>query len=806
MADYAPKNTDSSISGASDFGASKGGGQDGYTKNPVPLSNGGLPSNTPYNDFLKMAQENFNVGKNYFDIAVRRRVEDNLAHAYSRHASGSKFYSPEYDKRSKIFRPKTRAMLRKLEAACAIAFFSTRDIIDAAPNDENDINNVLAADVHKELLNERLKTTIPWFKICMGAFHDAATTGVVISCQEWQYAEATITEDEYGDDGEMTGNTNETPVVLKDTPGCRLIPVENLLLHPSTDWCDPVNSSPYIIEMIPWFIPDLVERIKNARSYGSQVPYLRDFTESDLMAGMSEQSTSAMSVRMAREHSRLDRYSQVQQGSKFRPVWVHRNIVRIGGLDWCYETLGTTMMLSEPVPIEDVFGRRTRPYKMGSVAIEPHRLYPSGPVEMVKGLQEGINDVTNQRRDNVALVLNNRFLVKRGQMVDSRSLMRNVPGSITMTTDPTGDVKQLETKDVTSSSYQEQDRFNAEFDEIAGQLSGMTMGAMKMGQDTPVGTTELLGNNADIITELSLQTFCITWANAVLNDFVELERIFESDQSILARVSNRAKTQDWMHAFRALEQPVNVTVSVGFGSTDPMKQLQKLQLGFQILQGIAPDVVQQVDKREITHEVFGRLGFKDGTRFFPGLADDKTSPKEKQLQDQITQLQQQLQEAQGGITVAKIKAESSEKIAQIKAEAQQNVAVARMDMDKYKANLQGQLKRVDQQIAEEANTVKKANLLLEREALSHAIMESDRAFALQVATTPAVAPEAQAEVPGEPAEAALAGELLSPGSDSVVSGMEDAGANPGKTMNLPGNDAAGVIQRGDFGKIPGAKG
>lgn len=792
-----------------DIGGSKGGGQDNFVKNPIPLSNGGDVSSGGFNDlsvemFLKMAQENFNVGKNYFDIAVRRRVEDNLAHAYSRHASGSKFYSDEYSKRSKIFRPKTRAMMRKLEAACAIAFFSTRDIVDAQPFNENDTNNVLAAEVHKELLNYRLTSTIPWFKIAMGAFHDAMTQGVVISCQEWLYEEATITNDEYDALDQPTGNSTESIVVLRDTPGIRLVPVENLMMHPSSDWVDPINSSPYLIEMTPWFAPDLAQRIKNARSYGSQVPYLREFTESELLSAGAEQSTSAMSVRMAREHSRLDRYSQVQQGEKNRPVWVHRNIVRIEGLDYVYETLGTTRMLSMPVPIEDVFGRRKRPYTMGSTAIEPHRLYASGPVEMVKGLQEGINDVTNQRRDNVALVLNNRFLVKRGQMVDSRSLMRNVPGSITMTSDPTGDVKQLDTKDVTSSSYNEQDRYNMEVDEIAGQFNGATMGSIKQGNDTPVGTTELLGNNADIVAELQLQTFCITWARETLNDLVELERIFESDEKVLALVSNRAKSQDWMQAFRLLDQPVNIIVSVGFGSTDPIKRLQKFQMGIAAIQGIAPQLLQEMDSREAVHEIFGALGYKDGTRFFPSLVDDaQATPKEKALQQQLDQANQQIQSLQSGAEVAKIKAEASVKIAEIKAAATKDVSVARMTAEKWKNNLAGQIAMLDNFIKREQNTIKKAGMLLEREALSHSIMESDRAFALQVATAVATPPGAQPQIEGQPNEGELAGELLHPSSEDAVAAMESEA--PG-AMNLPGSDTAGTISRGEFGKVPGQKG
>jgi hypothetical protein len=694
-------------------------------------------------------------------------------------------------------------MMRKQEAVAAIAFFSTRDTLDCQPVDEDDQMSVIAAEVKKELANYRFRKTIPWFKIVMGAVHDAMSTGVILSAQEWRYQEASIQFDEMDESGNPTGNVSSTPKVLKDTPWCRLIPVENLLLHPSTNWLDPINESPFLIEMIPWYASELAERIKNAKQFGSQVKYKRVFTEEELQAGMSEQSNSAASVRMAREHSRLDRLSQVQQGMQFRPVWVHRNIVRVDGLDYVYETLGTNLLLSDPVPIEDVFGLSRRPYSMGSMAIEPHRLYPSGSVEMTKGLQDGINDVTNQRRDNVQLSLNGRYLVKRGQMVDSRSLMRNVPGSITMTTDPTGDVKLLEVHDVTSSSYQEQDRFNQEFDELAGQYTAATVSSIK-NQDGQVGTNELLGNNADIISELTLQTITKTWMEDAITQIIELESAFESDETIMKLVSKRTSATDWMQAFRALNEPVDTTVSVGYGSTDPMKRLQRFTVGFQAIQQIVPEQAQQVDPKEVVHEVMSALGYKDGIRFFPGLKDTtQETPAEKQLKDQITKLQQQLSQAQAGIPVAKIKAASAETIAKIKAEATQNVATARLDAERYKANLQGQIKRVDQQIDEEANTIKKANLLLEREALSHAIMEADRAFELQVASTQPV--PMPAPLSPNPKEESLAQDLLNPAEGDLAAGM-DASGSSGGAMNLPGNDAAGVVARGNYGSIPGQRG
>ena len=778
-----------------------------FVGNSVPLEG---PTDLLGDDWLQLARDNFQVGRTYFDMSTRKRVEDNLAHAFSRHASGSKYYDPAYDKRSKYFRPKTRAMMRKQEAACAIAFFSTMDVVNCQPQDNDNKDQVLAASIHTELLNYRLRKTIPWFKFLLGGHFDAMTQGVVISCQEWRYKEASVVEDEMDGSQNPTGNTRQTTKVINDTPWPRLVPIENLILHPSCDWLDPINSSPYLIEIIPYYCNELAERIKNARSYGSQVPYIRDFSESELMRGGSEQDSSSSNIRMQRDNARVDRFSQTQQGQKFRPVWVHRNIVRIGGLDYVYETLGSTMLLSLPVPIEDVFGLARRPYVMGQVTVESHRPYPAGPVEMVRPTQEVMNELQNQREDNIKLALNSRYLAKRGSQVDMRSLMRNTPGSITLVTDPTQDVKQLETKDVTSSAYMEQDRLNLDFDDMSGQFTQSTVGAARNLNERVKGM-ELMGQGADMVTELSLRTLSETWVTPVLCQLKELEAAFETDQVVLGIVGSRTQTGAWHNAFKLLGQPVDVTVSVGFGNTDPAQRIQRLTAAWQTITQVAPTLSQGSDEAEFAREVMGALGYQDGARFYPGLRmGAKEDPKVTQLQTQVQQLQQQLQaqaaKTQHTVDIAKIRAASAEKIAQIKTQSMENIAMGRQAAMHYVAELSGQVKQLDRQISQEKNVIAQGNLLLEREALSNAIMQADREFALKVATTPGVptVQQPQVEVPQVPGggDQPFIQELRQPSSASAMV----TGATDGMQPKLPGNDAAGVIQRGRFGMIPGKAG
>ena len=108
----------------------------------------------------------------------------------------------------------------------------------------------------------------------------------------------------------------------------------------------------------------------------------------------------------------------------FDIVWVHRNFIRVDGQDYVFYTLSTTALLSDPVPIEDVYFHGERPYTMGYSVIETHKNYPSGDGELGANIQKEINEIANQRLDNVKFVLNKRWFVKRGGQVDIKSIVR----------------------------------------------------------------------------------------------------------------------------------------------------------------------------------------------------------------------------------------------------------------------------------------------------------------------------------------------------------------------------------------------
>ncbi|MGH2488225.1 MAG: portal protein, partial [Candidatus Limnocylindria bacterium] len=378
-----------------------------------------------------------------------------------------------------MFRPKTRGAIRKNEAMAAGAYFSTQDVVSITPTDDSQPISRISAELHHGLLNYRLTHTIPWFMILIGAYQEAQVMGAVCSHQYWEY----------------------DPKRKRDRPWIELIPLENMRIDAGACWVDPINTSPYVIRLMPMYLGDVKRRMSTLDPKTGKIRWL-PVSDGDLMSASKEHWDS---TRMTRER-RNDPKAQDQAVHDFSIVWVRQIIVEQGGNDWIYYTAGGEHLLSEPVGLEEAYFHGIRPYVMGTAVLEAHRVFPSSIPELTKDIAAEINEVTNQRLDNVKFVLNKRYFARRDARVDTRSLTRNVPGSVTLMNDPREDVHVVSTPDVTGSSFQEQDRLNLDFDEVAGTFSNSSVASNRNLNET-VGGLNLLTSGANQMSEYQLRTF-----------------------------------------------------------------------------------------------------------------------------------------------------------------------------------------------------------------------------------------------------------------------------------------------------------
>lgn len=340
---------------------------------------------------------------------------------------------------------------------------------------------------------------------------------------------------------------------------------------------------------------------------------------------------------------------------------------------------------------------------------------------------------------------------------------------MTMMGNPKTDIEVQETRDVTGSSYEEQDRLNIDIDDLLGDFNAGSVQANRSLNET-VGGMEMMGASAGVITEFDIRTFAETWYEPVLRQLVELEAAYETDEAVLHVAGGQAGMEDIESMLQVITQPVRVKVNVGFDATNPEKRIQRLAFGLNAIQTFAPQLAEKVDGAELVKEVFGALGYADGVRFFPHLSEGD-DPRVAELESQVQQLIQIIESKQ-----AEKQAEGEIKLAQTDMQIQGNLARDQMKWEATlmlaanKDNLQGaieqmkdRLAQIDHMVKVELSRIKRQELFLQREALSHEIQEADRRFEL----------EKQGKT------------------------LEEGGA-----VNLPGEDKAGVITRDRYGMVP----
>ena len=703
--------------------------------NPQPPLNVGIDAvpldqeDSPLeNRWIRLARQIFEDSTEYLDANIRYQWEKNLSLFNSNHPPGSKYNSSAYEKRSRFFRPKTRTAVRNLQAAMSVAFFTNEDVVSIDAANPNDEMNAAAAIVTQAVMQYRLTNTIPWFQTMTAALQDAAVQGVCVSHQYWDFKENRESYVEVDNannpimDESGEPQIHEQITAIKDSPVIELISPENIRIDPAADWADPIKSTPYIVHMIPMYLQDVREKIESGEWL--------DVTAEELLS-TGQQNETDNATRLVRDEPRMDPKENETASSDIKDfwiIWVHKNVVKVEGVDYCYYTAGSDFMLTEPVPLREMYPwlrEGERPYVMGCVNLEAHKIYPSGTVELTEELQAAANDIWNQRFDNVKLAMNKRYHIRRDRNIDLDALFRSVPGGAVEMDDPDQDVRIVETRDVTGSAYAEQDRINMDFDELQGNFSTSTVQGARSLNET-VGGMQLLAGNSSTLAEYTLRTFSETWVEKTLKQLLRLEQFYETDQVILAVAGQQAeqqflrfKTDEIMDEL--LKQDVLLKVNVGMNATDPLRKVQNLLNGVNALAQF-PGVAEQINLPELSKEIFGQLGYKDGSRF---VVIQESNPE-------MQELQAQLEELQMIIETDKAKTEGRMQIQAVKSAGDKEVAQIRSQTEIEKELIGQQTDIREAEIRHQDSVTKRGELLLQKEALLSEMSEKDMERELEI--------------------------------------------------------------------------
>ena len=672
-------------------------------------------------DYLDLAKQAYEASTTYIDGNLRANWDYSLKAFNMEHASGSRYLSDEYKHRSRIVSPQTRTIIRKNEAAGMHAMFSNREMVNTEAGNPDNVLSVANAACVKQLIEYRLSKTIPTFQIYLGGLQDAQNTGTVCSYQYWEYEQREV---------------NGVMKKVKDKPCIDLRPIENIRLDAGASWLDPVNSSPYFCDIIPMYVVD-VRNMMETDDPKTGSPKWKKYDDAIIISAKPDVMDSTRAARLGKMQ---DPYDETPSGIKdFDVVWVMRWFMRINGTDKVYYTLGTEQMLTDAEDLENVYFHGVRPYAIGFAILETHKALKTSMPMLLKPLQIESTDLRNQRIDNVRFVLNKRWLVARGRQTDVQSLVRNVPGGVTLTSDPNTDIKESNWPDVTSSAFVEHDRLRAETDELGGNFSPSTKVANNAVNDT-LGGSKMASAGAGMMSDYLITTVNETWWNPVLRQLALLEQNYETDEIVLGVCAEKAKLFQRFGISRITDMLLQneVTVTVDSARGDPRERLARFMQATGAAIQLSTTAPPGFNVEEGIKEIYSNAGYRNGERFFDGKQDPR-----------LVKAMQSIQQLQGALEGKQMEIRAGQQTEAAKIQSNERIQSAKLQVDQ--ARIQGDLQIRQAELALEQARIEleRMKLQLEAEVASRDSQNADRELPFKIAELRAGVEQAQAKLEGE---------------------------------------------------------
>jgi hypothetical protein len=658
---------------------------------------------------LQLLRDAHRQHKSHVDSGIQRRWINSYDSFQNKHFKESKYHSLRWRGRSKHFRPKTRAAVRNYQAAAAAALFSTNDAVTVRAQNPARPRMVAAAAVQQHLLNYRLDRTsgmagLPWFLESMAAAQDATITGLCVSKQYWEYRETRSQKmapvvDEMGmpvidETGAPAMTMEEDVIIERDRPMIRVFPIDQTIRDPSAHWSSQAQDGAYFGLINPMSVQDVEAMMAPDRP--TKVRW-REVSREKLMATGKTDRDDEASTRRARDGQTQDRYNNSNEAvSDYSILWATEWFFRLNGQDWHVWALGSSTLLSDPIPVRDAYPeqRGARPVVVGLGSLESHKVDPMSNAESWQPMQSEINDIVNMQLDALKQSISPVTKVVRGSKINAREIQNRSADSIIFV-NKQEDIDFQSVPGPSQASFHQMDRLNADFDDLSGKFSGGSVMTNRSLNET-VGGMNLLNGAANAATEFDLRVWSETWVEPVLRQVVNLESYFESDTKIIALAGEKAQIMRYginEVDDELLEGEVTVSVNCGIGAADPRQRLMKLGSALEMMVKVKPDSIERLNLDEIANEAFGAAGYPDGGERFL-LPPPEKDPNMMKLIQAVQALQKEVEnkekdretrikiaQIQVGGMLLKEEASSQNRMAESEASFGRDMATGQQQMD-----------------------------------------------------------------------------------------------------------------------------
>lgn len=325
----------------------------------------------------------------------------------------------------------------------------------------------------------------------------------------------------------------------------------------------------------------------------------------------------------ASEYPRPGRYDNGGKDTVPNKYVVWKTVYKENGkIKYCITGKGD-VVLSQPkeLPVKKL------PVIFGQCLTVAHRLFGEGFPEPLEGPQESYNYNLNMRKDNVALALNRQKIVNRYGNVDLQSLMNNRPGGVTMADDVEA-VKELDTCDVTQSSYAEASADDA----MMQEMSGITPGKMGMGQEYKATTAQINYQESNAKIDLFLAIVGETFFREFFGVLADHIQRYETDEKIFRIANDSWRKKEGLSVFPNVydidDFSADCIINAGLGTVSRENEIRQLMLlvdraimANQALAQMAqmgavpPTGLKIFDITTMIEDLYVKMGRKDVSRF-----------------------------------------------------------------------------------------------------------------------------------------------------------------------------------------------
>lgn len=178
--------------------------------------------------------------------------------------------------------------------------------------------------------------------------------------------------------------------------------------------------------------------------------------------------------------------------------------------------------------IKNPYDVMVSPFIHGHDVVLPHSYFSYGEIDSIKKIEDGINDLTNMRFDNLLQSMLNIWLVNP-KMVDSTDEFVPIPNSITSVLDVDKAVRSIQGRDVTPTIYREIQELYGTIQRITGMndytkgvegdtIAGRTYGGMRLVQEAANARFIIKSRLFEKVTLKALGYFILEFSKQFINE------------------------------------------------------------------------------------------------------------------------------------------------------------------------------------------------------------------------------------------------------------------------------------------------